>query len=69
MTISAEGNAPMFEVRALDGWGMTTIERLSSPKRVALKLAEFEYYGCFTDITVRRISDCQLVELGYFTFH
>jgi hypothetical protein len=48
---------------------MPTIERLSSPKRVALKLVEFEYYGCFADMTVRRISGRQLVELGYCTFH
>lgn len=58
-----------FEVQAIDGWGMPIIEVLESPHAVALKLAEFEYYGCFTEVTVRRVSDYQLVELAYFTFH
>jgi hypothetical protein len=58
-----------FEVQAIDGWGMPTTEVLETPRAVALKLAEFEYYGCFTEVVVRRVSDRKIVELGFFTFH
>jgi hypothetical protein len=66
---SAQGDGSTFEVRALDGWGVPTVEFLVTPHEVALRLAEFDYYGCYTDVTVRRTSDHELIELAYFTFH